>query len=150
MPLFDCPECMKRISDSATACPHCGYPVKEMTEELIDDSPTAQVPIRKVGAPIWVRLVQVLGLGSLIAVSLTIALMATDRALWPHLRFLAWLGGTILFGVGGVALLVVCRRTGVRMRHLLDRENPDRELLEIALCSLFFFVCCLCGLLTSR
>jgi len=27
MPLIDCPECKKPISDSASSCPSCGYPV---------------------------------------------------------------------------------------------------------------------------
>lgn len=29
MALITCPECSKEISDSASACPHCGYPLKE-------------------------------------------------------------------------------------------------------------------------
>ena len=27
MPLITCPECTKEISDRATACPHCGFPL---------------------------------------------------------------------------------------------------------------------------
>ena len=30
MPLISCPECGKQISDSATACPHCGYPLSSL------------------------------------------------------------------------------------------------------------------------
>lgn len=29
MALIACPECEGRVSDRATACPHCGYPVRE-------------------------------------------------------------------------------------------------------------------------
>jgi hypothetical protein len=29
MALIDCPECEKKISDKAAACPHCGYPLRE-------------------------------------------------------------------------------------------------------------------------
>lgn len=29
MALIKCPECGKEISASASACPHCGYPIKE-------------------------------------------------------------------------------------------------------------------------
>ncbi len=29
MPLINCPECKKEVSDSATACPYCGFPVKK-------------------------------------------------------------------------------------------------------------------------
>lgn len=30
MSLIRCPECKKEISDRATACPHCGYPIENM------------------------------------------------------------------------------------------------------------------------
>ena len=29
MPLIFCPECRSEVSDRATACPHCGYPMAE-------------------------------------------------------------------------------------------------------------------------
>ena len=29
MALIKCPECKKQVSDSAEACPHCGYKLKE-------------------------------------------------------------------------------------------------------------------------
>ena len=29
MALIRCPECNKEVSDSASSCPHCGYPLKE-------------------------------------------------------------------------------------------------------------------------
>ena len=28
--LIACPECSGQVSDKAKACPHCGYPVKEL------------------------------------------------------------------------------------------------------------------------
>ena len=31
MALFPCPECGEKISDQATACPHCGCPVQPRT-----------------------------------------------------------------------------------------------------------------------
>lgn len=31
--LISCPECGKQISDKATACPGCGYPVAEIMEK---------------------------------------------------------------------------------------------------------------------
>jgi uncharacterized membrane protein HdeD (DUF308 family) len=31
MALINCPECQKEISDQATACPHCGHPMKRPT-----------------------------------------------------------------------------------------------------------------------
>jgi hypothetical protein len=27
MPLINCPECKKQVSDKAPTCPHCGYPI---------------------------------------------------------------------------------------------------------------------------
>ena len=30
MPLINCPECQKQISDQSHACPHCGYPLKAL------------------------------------------------------------------------------------------------------------------------
>ena len=30
MALFNCPECGKKVSDRAEACPHCGYPINEV------------------------------------------------------------------------------------------------------------------------
>lgn len=33
MALITCPECGKQVSDSAEACPHCGYPIKKKIEE---------------------------------------------------------------------------------------------------------------------
>jgi len=29
MALISCPECEKQVSDHATACPFCGYPIKQ-------------------------------------------------------------------------------------------------------------------------
>lgn len=29
MPMINCPECKEKISDKATACPKCGYPLQE-------------------------------------------------------------------------------------------------------------------------
>lgn len=34
MSLIKCPECGKEISDKATVCIHCGYPIKEETDKI--------------------------------------------------------------------------------------------------------------------
>lgn len=34
MALIKCPECKKDVSDKATACPHCGYPIEEYVKNL--------------------------------------------------------------------------------------------------------------------
>ena len=33
MPLITCPECGKQVSDQATSCPHCGYPLTPVKKE---------------------------------------------------------------------------------------------------------------------
>ena len=40
MALITCPECHGQVSDKATACPHCGYPLERSereTEQLISE-----------------------------------------------------------------------------------------------------------------
>ena len=39
MPLVNCPECGKQISDSAAACPHCGYPLSSLPPVQVRSSP---------------------------------------------------------------------------------------------------------------
>lgn len=34
MALIKCPECGEKISDKATACIHCGYPLKEKEKKV--------------------------------------------------------------------------------------------------------------------
>ena len=43
MPLVDCSECGKQVSDKASSCPHCGNPMSEK-------APTAHVETRAGGA----------------------------------------------------------------------------------------------------
>ena len=33
MALIKCPECEGQVSDKAYACPHCGYPIKDMIKK---------------------------------------------------------------------------------------------------------------------
>jgi hypothetical protein len=43
LPLIQCPECNKSISDKATACPECGYPLRQEAEQtLLMDKLTAE------------------------------------------------------------------------------------------------------------
>lgn len=37
MALIDCPECKKQVSDTALACPHCGYSLKTKPAEQTTD-----------------------------------------------------------------------------------------------------------------
>lgn len=38
MPLIECPECGKKISDKAINCPNCGYPINVSNKEIINIS----------------------------------------------------------------------------------------------------------------
>ena len=42
MALIKCPECGKEISDKATICPNCGYPVSEMNKSPETETNTNQ------------------------------------------------------------------------------------------------------------
>lgn len=37
MSLINCPECNKEVSNKARICPHCGYPISEMTTNVITE-----------------------------------------------------------------------------------------------------------------
>jgi phage regulator Rha-like protein len=43
MALINCYECGKEISDKAQACPHCGAPVEEITEDIIPISEETEI-----------------------------------------------------------------------------------------------------------
>lgn len=47
MPLINCPECGKQISDSAAACPHCGYPLSSLPSIEVRSSPKS-TPLEEV------------------------------------------------------------------------------------------------------
>ena len=36
MALITCPECSKQVSDQASSCPSCGYPIKQEEEDVFD------------------------------------------------------------------------------------------------------------------
>ncbi|MCR5106072.1 MAG: zinc ribbon domain-containing protein, partial [Eubacterium sp.] len=42
MALIYCPDCGKQVSDLANACPNCGYPVRSMIQQLINDDESAK------------------------------------------------------------------------------------------------------------
>jgi hypothetical protein len=59
MPLIECPECRKGVSDMATACPYCGHPIAgygnydptaaERAHRLLRDQPTDGNVVEKKG-----------------------------------------------------------------------------------------------------
>ena len=52
--LIKCPDCGRAVSDSATACPNCGYPVAEHKKEL-EPVPTAAEHPAPAPAPVMER-----------------------------------------------------------------------------------------------
>ena len=38
MAFINCPECGKQVSDKAVACIHCGYPLNEITQKVVDNT----------------------------------------------------------------------------------------------------------------
>lgn len=60
MALINCPECGKKISDKATACPSCGYPIKEHPEEKSQTNlPTpkkCEYPSKTGAEPQWAKM----------------------------------------------------------------------------------------------
>lgn len=49
MALISCPECSREISDSAKACPHCGYPLVEVLKKENSISTKENIKINKTG-----------------------------------------------------------------------------------------------------
>lgn len=39
MALINCPECGKEISDKVKACPHCGFPIVETSDQIFNTNP---------------------------------------------------------------------------------------------------------------
>ncbi len=48
MALIACPECQKQISDQATACPQCGYPLRERQQQQAAPTPP---PVKRPARP---------------------------------------------------------------------------------------------------
>ena len=53
MALITCPECNQQISDRATACPHCGYPLPVATSDMpVADYPATDTVPQAVAQPV--------------------------------------------------------------------------------------------------
>ena len=46
MALINCPECNREISDQAKFCPHCGYPLKNITPTAVKQTPKAKKSLK--------------------------------------------------------------------------------------------------------
>jgi len=51
MPLINCPECNKQISDFAVNCPNCGYPLQKQNFEKKSTPQNGNISQNKVGLP---------------------------------------------------------------------------------------------------
>lgn len=51
MALIKCPECQNEVSDKATSCPHCGFPIHNVEEndnpEVVKESQEKSPKIKK-------------------------------------------------------------------------------------------------------
>lgn len=69
MALIECPECKKEVSNQASNCPNCGYPLSEMKmrkkwEEIqsIDSEDTQSfLKFEKMITPIWIKVCFIIG-----------------------------------------------------------------------------------------
>lgn len=52
MPLIDCPECGKRVSTAAEACPNCGYPVSARAATAAEGRPAEPPQVPEADRPI--------------------------------------------------------------------------------------------------
>lgn len=46
MALIECPECKKEISDKATSCPHCGFPMSPASPVSLSEDKPAPDPVK--------------------------------------------------------------------------------------------------------
>jgi MFS superfamily sulfate permease-like transporter len=75
MALIDCPDCKKRVSDNAAACPHCGNILQAYNDLNFPGYHIAAValvvailtPALPNGTPWWLRIILSAGLALLIA-----------------------------------------------------------------------------------
>ena len=66
MAIFKCPECKNKISDKASICPKCGYPITRVPENIeIELSPRKKAKVKKI-AVISLIIIFVIVVGMLI------------------------------------------------------------------------------------
>ena len=49
MALINCPECNKSVSNYATTCPHCGYPLQEQFTEPREEMSDYCIVLKRAG-----------------------------------------------------------------------------------------------------
>lgn len=100
MALIDCPECSKQVSDAATSCPQCGYPIHRPASAQASPSHPDVQTIEATGkGPKFAQLIGMLGFvygliymflsdtttGGIIAIiGLSVYIIARITAWWLH------------------------------------------------------------------
>lgn len=122
MALFKCPECGKEISDKASSCPGCGYPINRIEIETEQDKINIREKNRGKNfltfGGILFLITMVFGLStanteaSLRAKKITRGLYESEAFEWLFLRYaptlLLWI--SIILVVIGIAFLALSKR----------------------------------------
>ena len=103
MALIKCPECSKDVSTSASACPHCGYPLKNVNHyppnrasRLIEKEHDRKYKQMIAG-----------GIISLIAAVGFLMFLCHPLARYDAEFFTMIIGSSIGFGIAGIILLAI-------------------------------------------
>jgi hypothetical protein len=96
MALINCPECQKEISNKATSCPNCGYPISESKTSIkIDPAPQIRRKYRERN----LIFVPMFYFGTLIGIFLSIG-GAKDTAIFFFVFSFIGFVGMIINGIG--------------------------------------------------
>ncbi len=108
MALINCPECQRQVSDSASACPQCGYLITNPNSRLPAKAPTPSPPFRLPTSDAEWEEVK----GALFLAAIIVALPAAGA--W----YLTKVSGVAI--AGGVAGFVGCMMISPLRRRLLQ------------------------------
>jgi hypothetical protein len=112
MSLIICPECGKEISSQAESCPHCGFPIKKIIDEVVKSPSNKSEPLKdttwtakwfKKAKELKVTLAQ-LWIGILgIAITMYIVSFALNQ---PSRSIIYFILGHIFSGLSGVIFII--------------------------------------------
>lgn len=122
MALIKCPECGKEISDKASSCPSCGYPINntkvETEQDRINVRGKNKGKIFLVFGSVLFLVSMIFGIGTsnailaLRAKKLTRGLYGSEALEWLFLRYaptlVLWI--SIIFVVIGIIFLIISKR----------------------------------------
>ena len=123
MALINCPECGKQISEQATSCPHCGFPLKRSNKKEIDklDFDSMEVILHRgvKGSFIFSNLVLPwIIIDILVALTIVFFVIGTDY--WGAAIFLS-----IVSGAEILALVPLTIITAVKLKNnsVIEKQN---------------------------